>query len=119
MDNTRDPSPNTSAGTAIRDTIQSGNTVLLRLPNGDIRSVKLDKDSCDQLSMLSLEILTHIPRTITIGRLGSFFANELIDEPYGITYELLDKKLKVVPPRTLQEVGRKSAANAKHRILIK
>lgn len=29
-----------------------------------------------------------------------------MNEPYGLTYEMVDKKLKLVPPRTLQEVGR-------------
>lgn len=75
-------------------TIQSGNNVLLRLPNGDIRSVKVDKDA-----------------TITVGRLGSFFANELIGQPYGFTHEIVDKNLKIIPPRTLQEVEDTDATN--------
>jgi tRNA (adenine-N(1)-)-methyltransferase non-catalytic subunit len=29
----------------------------------------------------------------------------LINEPFGRTYDIVDKKLKVVPPRTLAEVG--------------
>jgi tRNA (adenine-N(1)-)-methyltransferase non-catalytic subunit len=47
-----------------------------------------------------------LKRTITIGKSGSFYANELIYQPYGLTYEIVDKKLEIVPPRTLQEVGR-------------
>ncbi|KAG6907270.1 hypothetical protein DXG01_009644 [Tephrocybe rancida] len=75
-------------------TIQSGDLVLLRIPNGDIKGVKIEKDS-----------------TVTIGRLGSFFANELINQPYGLTFEMVDKKLKIVPPRTLQEVEDTDATN--------
>ncbi|KAF5385029.1 hypothetical protein D9615_001234 [Tricholomella constricta] len=75
-------------------TIQSGDLVLLRIPNGDVKGVKAEKDS-----------------TVTIGRLGSFYANELIDQPYGLTYEMIDKRLKVVPPRTLQEVEDTDATN--------
>jgi len=51
-------------------------------------------------------MLLTVKRTITIGKPGSFYANELIHQPYGLTYEIVDKKLVVVPPRTLQEVGR-------------
>ncbi|KAG6813226.1 hypothetical protein H0H92_013113 [Tricholoma furcatifolium] len=75
-------------------TVQSGDLVLLRIPNGDMRGVKIEKDS-----------------TVTIGRLGSFYANELINQPYGLTFEILNKKLKIVPPRTLQEVEDTDATN--------
>ena len=30
------------------DTIQVGNTLLLKLPSGDIKTWKLEKDSCDK-----------------------------------------------------------------------
>lgn len=43
-----DPSPNSSRRSVgvIRDTIiQPGDSVLLKLPNGDLRSVKVDKDA--------------------------------------------------------------------------
>lgn len=76
----------------IRDPIiQTGDSVLLKLPNGDVRSVKVDKDT-----------------TITLGRVGSFHANDLIKQPYGLAYEIVDKKLKVLPPRSLDEVGMSS-----------
>ncbi|KAG5638385.1 hypothetical protein H0H81_000281 [Sphagnurus paluster] len=74
--------------------IQTGDLVLLRIPNGDVKGVKIEKDS-----------------TVTIGRLGSFYANDLITQPYGLTYEIVDKKLRVVPPRTLQEVEDTDATN--------
>ena len=44
-------------------------------------------------------------RNVVIGKFGSFFANELIGQPYGLTYEIVDKKLEYLPPRTLDEVG--------------
>lgn len=44
-------------------------------------------------------------RTANLGKFGSFYANELVGQPFGLTYEIADKKLKAVPPRTLQEVG--------------
>ena len=45
-------------------------------------------------------------RTIPLGRFGSFYASELIGQHYGLTYEIVDKKLRIVPPLTIQEVGR-------------
>ena len=45
-------------------------------------------------------------RNVIIGKFGSFLANELIGQPYGLTYEIVDKKLKYLPARTLEEVGR-------------
>ncbi|KAF8899064.1 Gcd10p family-domain-containing protein [Infundibulicybe gibba] len=74
--------------------IHSGDMVLLRLLNGEIRGVRIDKNS-----------------TIALGRLGSFFANGLINQPYGLTYEMVDKSLKVIPPRSLQEVEDTDATN--------
>ncbi|KII94259.1 hypothetical protein PLICRDRAFT_36512 [Plicaturopsis crispa FD-325 SS-3] len=75
-------------------TIQAGHTVLLKIPNGDTRSVKTEQNS-----------------VITLGRLGSFNANELIGKPYGLTFEIVGKTLQVVPPRSLQEVEDTDATN--------
>ncbi|KAJ7040317.1 Gcd10p family-domain-containing protein [Mycena alexandri] len=75
-------------------TIQSGNTILLRLPNGEAKAVKTEKNS-----------------TVSLGRLGVFYANELIGEPFGRTYDIVDKKLKLLPPRTLAEVEDTDATN--------
>ncbi|KAJ7492332.1 Gcd10p-domain-containing protein [Mycena latifolia] len=87
------PPPTPQLDTRVQ-TIQSGNTILLRLPNGDTKAVKTDKDS-----------------TISLGRLGVFHANELINEPFGRTYDIVNKKLKLVPPRTLAEVEDTDATN--------
>ncbi|KAF8167364.1 Gcd10p family-domain-containing protein [Crassisporium funariophilum] len=74
--------------------IQSGDQVLLRLPKGDVKCVKIDRNM-----------------TVVVGKSGSFFANELIGQPYGLTYEVADKKLIYLPPRTLQEVEDTDATN--------
>ncbi|KAG0700659.1 Gcd10p-domain-containing protein [Suillus ampliporus] len=75
-------------------TIQSGHTVLLRLPSGETKGFKVEKDG-----------------TVSIGRVGSFRANELIGHPYGLTYEIHGKELTIQPPRTLQEVEETDATN--------
>ena len=49
--------------------------------------------------------LTSVYRTINLGKYGSFPTSELVGQPYGLTYEIVDKKLKVLPPRPMQEVG--------------
>ncbi|KAF9567796.1 Gcd10p-domain-containing protein [Agrocybe pediades] len=74
--------------------VQSGDQVLVRLPNGDVRSVKVE-----------------INTTVSIGKFGAFHANELIGQPYGLTYEIVDKKLKYLPPKTLEEVEDTDATN--------
>lgn len=74
--------------------IRSGDNILLRLPTGEIRSVKLDKDS-----------------TINLGKFGSFYANTLIDQPYGLSHEIVDKQLRVLPPRTMSEIEDTEATN--------
>ncbi|KXN88849.1 tRNA (adenine(58)-N(1))-methyltransferase non-catalytic subunit TRM6 [Leucoagaricus sp. SymC.cos] len=74
--------------------IQSGDHVLVQLPGGDLRSVKVDSNS-----------------TATISKFGSFHADDLIGQKYGNTYEIQGKKLKALPPRTLQEVEDTDATN--------
>ncbi|KAJ7103235.1 Gcd10p family-domain-containing protein [Mycena belliarum] len=87
------PLPSPQFDTRVQ-TIQSGNTILLRLPNGDTKAFKIDKDS-----------------TTSLGRLGLFYANDLINEPFGRTYDIVDKNLKIVPPLTLAEVEDTDATN--------
>ncbi|KAH7886059.1 Gcd10p-domain-containing protein [Phlebopus sp. FC_14] len=76
------------------NTIQSGHTVLLRLPNGEVRGVKVDEAA-----------------TISLGRVGVFPSTQLIGQPYGFTYEIHDKKLKQLPPRTMKEIEETDATN--------
>jgi len=85
--------------------IQSGDLVLLRLPKGDIKSVKVDKNTCAHSTLHFRQRDEFEPRTVTIGKFGSFYANELIGQPYGLTYEIAEKKLKYLPPQTLEEIG--------------
>ncbi|KDR85722.1 hypothetical protein GALMADRAFT_1325199 [Galerina marginata CBS 339.88] len=74
--------------------VQSGDQVLVRLPNGDVKSVKVEENA-----------------NVVIAKFGAFHANELIGQPYGLTYEIVDKKLKYLPPRTLDEVEDTDATN--------
>ncbi|EGO01679.1 hypothetical protein SERLA73DRAFT_177104 [Serpula lacrymans var. lacrymans S7.3] len=74
--------------------IRDGDTVMLQLLNGEIRSMKVQKDS-----------------NITLGRIGSFPGVHLLGQTYGLTYEIVEKELKVIPPRTLQDVEDTDATN--------
>ncbi|KZT30779.1 Gcd10p-domain-containing protein [Neolentinus lepideus HHB14362 ss-1] len=74
--------------------IQAGHTILVKLPNGEVRSVKLERDS-----------------TVNLGRVGSFNSSELMDQPYGLTYDIAGKKLRAIPPRSIQEVEDTDATN--------
>ncbi|KAL0581062.1 tRNA (adenine(58)-N(1))-methyltransferase non-catalytic subunit trm6 [Marasmius crinis-equi] len=94
MDANGEPSTSALESTPPPTTIQSGDHVLVRQPNGDVRSIKIERDS-----------------TIQIGRVGSFYANELMGQQYGLTYDIVEKKLKVIPPRTLEEVEDTDATN--------
>ncbi|KAJ6520121.1 Gcd10p-domain-containing protein [Mycena sanguinolenta] len=84
---------NTESNTRT-STIQPGSTIILRLPNGDPKGVKIDKGS-----------------TVSLGRFGVFHANELINEPFGRSYDIVDKKLILIPPRNLAEVEDTDATN--------
>lgn len=79
---------------STQDKIRSGDTVLLRIPNGDTRSIKVEKDLI-----------------VSIGRLGSFSSNELIDQHYGLTFEIVGKNLVVLPPQNIQELEETDATN--------
>ncbi|TDL28112.1 Gcd10p-domain-containing protein [Rickenella mellea] len=74
--------------------IQAGHIVLIRLPSGEIKNVSLTKDS-----------------NISLGKFGSFDSNALIGQPYGLSYEIIGKNLKVLPPKTIQELEDTDATN--------
>jgi len=59
--------------------------------------------SCILSSFHSLTCSLH--RNVAIPRVGSVTADDLIGQPYGLTYEIQQKNLKTLPPKTLQEVG--------------
>ncbi|THH29061.1 hypothetical protein EUX98_g5127 [Antrodiella citrinella] len=94
MDNGEGSSQRLSSGETEMRIIQVGDTVLLRTPSGDYKTLKLEKDS-----------------TINLGKFGSFFTNDLVGQPYGLTYDITDKKLSVIPPKGLQEVEDTDATN--------
>ncbi|EIW86980.1 Gcd10p-domain-containing protein [Coniophora puteana RWD-64-598 SS2] len=78
----------------MNNLIQSGHTVLFRLLNGETRGLKVDHGSA-----------------VSLGRLGSFPANALIGQRYGLTHEIQGKELNILPPRVLQEVEDTDATN--------
>ena len=45
----------------------------------------------------------HVLARLTSEKL-EIFIDELIGQPYGLTYEISDKKLHVLSPRTLEEL---------------
>ncbi|KAH9064089.1 Gcd10p-domain-containing protein [Lactarius vividus] len=74
--------------------IHTGDTVLLRLPTGDIKSYKLEAKS-----------------TVNLGKFGSFLADALVDQPYGLTYEINNKTVNVIPPLAIEELEDTDATN--------
>lgn len=74
--------------------IHAGDTVLLRLPTGDIKSCKLEAKS-----------------TVNLGKFGSFLADALVDQPYGLTYEINNKTVNVIPPLAIEELEDTDATN--------
>ncbi|KAI0257415.1 Gcd10p-domain-containing protein [Lactifluus subvellereus] len=74
--------------------IHAGDTVLLRLPTGDIKSWKLEAESM-----------------INLGKFGSFIADALVNQPYGLTYEIVNKTISVIPPPAVEELEDTDATN--------
>ncbi|KAH9968823.1 Gcd10p-domain-containing protein [Russula dissimulans] len=74
--------------------IHSGDTILLRLPTGDIKSYKLEADS-----------------VVNLGKFGSFPAGSLANHPYGLTYEIVNKTISVIPPPAVEELEDTDATN--------
>lgn len=68
-------------------------------------------DPRTQMLVYILNMGDILHRTINLGKFGSFRSSELIGQPYGLTYNISEKKLNVVPPRTFQEVGMKISLN--------
>lgn len=89
-------------------TIDVGDTVLIKIPSGDVRTIKLEKEGyvCSTMYFVWIKANNTFPRTIYLGKFGSFYSKELVGQQFGLSYEIRDKKLKVLPPRTFQEVGR-------------
>lgn len=49
-----------SSDNTREDTIQVGNTLLLKLPSGDVKTWKLEKDSCDTVPLILGTQLSHV-----------------------------------------------------------
>lgn len=74
-----------------RDRIGSDDSLLIKLPSGIIKPIKLNGANNN---------------TLTLGKLGSFKASELVGKVYGQTYEILDGGALEAVKTTLSEIGR-------------
>ena len=87
-----------------RGTINFGQTVLFRLPRGDIKSAVLKQNSYESVYGFPRGRADCL-RTVSLGKAGTFHANELIGDPYGLAYEIVGQKIRKLPPKTIQELG--------------
>ncbi|GAA5891358.1 hypothetical protein JCM6882_004670 [Rhodosporidiobolus microsporus] len=83
--------PSTSSSRAL---IRAGDNVLLKLPSGILRPIKINQNG-----------------TISLGKYGSFKAKELIGRPYGHTYEIEEDGSLSVVKATLNEIEETEANN--------
>jgi len=76
------PTPNTSTMPPYGDRILPNTHVLLRLPSGVPKILRISPDT-----------------TISLGKFGTFPSNALLHRPYNLTYDILDNNagLRVVP----------------------
>lgn len=44
---------------------------------------------------------------INVGKFGSFLADALVGQPYGLTYEIANKTINVIPPPAVEELGKR------------
>jgi tRNA (adenine-N(1)-)-methyltransferase non-catalytic subunit len=87
--------------------IHAGDTILLRLPTGDIKSNKLEADSCVHSEPFPSQDNLTLDRIINLGKFGSFLADALVGQPYGLTYEIVNKTISVIPPPAVEELGKR------------
>ncbi|KAI8394005.1 adenine(58)-N(1)-methyltransferase non-catalytic subunit TRM6 [Radiomyces spectabilis] len=76
--------------------IQKLQNVLIQMPSGNIKMVNLKPNT-----------------QVTLGKFGTFQANNLIDQPFGVSYEIYDDKGSIRPVRnfSLSIVGKETTAN--------
>ncbi|GAA5821415.1 hypothetical protein JCM11251_004612 [Rhodosporidiobolus azoricus] len=86
-----DAAPSTSSSRAV---IRAGDNVLLKLPSGILRPIKINQNG-----------------TISLGKYGSFKAKELIGRPYGHTYEIEENGKLSAVQATLNEIEETEANN--------
>ncbi|CAI2169912.1 13202_t:CDS:10 [Funneliformis geosporum] len=69
--------------------------VFIQLPSGNIKVVKLQKDT-----------------TVPLGKFGTFHSNDIIGRPFGHSYEIYDRdKVKVIKNVAFYEIDETSANN--------
>jgi tRNA (adenine-N(1)-)-methyltransferase non-catalytic subunit len=44
---------------------------------------------------------------VNLGKFGSFMADALVNQPYGLTYDIVNKTINVIPPPAVEELGKK------------
>lgn len=91
--------------------VRDGDNVLLKLPSGILKPVKItpngsvSRSLCFAVSQESCLTSHRACRTVGLGKYGTFKGRELIGRPYGHTYEIgEDGKLSVLQA-TLNEIG--------------
>jgi tRNA (adenine-N(1)-)-methyltransferase non-catalytic subunit len=47
---------------------------------------------------------------INLGKFGSFLADALVGQPYGLTYEIANKTISVIPPLVVEELGKRKVS---------
>ncbi len=43
---------------------------------------------------------------VNLGKFGSFPADALVNQPYGLSYEVVNKTISVIPPPAVEELGK-------------
>ncbi|KAH8120055.1 Gcd10p-domain-containing protein [Phellopilus nigrolimitatus] len=74
--------------------IQEGHSVFFKLPSGDVKSLKLARNA-----------------TISFGKFGAFNSDALLGQPYGLAYEIVDKSLKILAAKSMDELEDTDATN--------
>ncbi|GAA5855973.1 hypothetical protein JCM8547_000436 [Rhodosporidiobolus lusitaniae] len=89
-----DAAPPALSSTSSRHLIRPGDNVLLKLPSGILRPVKINATG-----------------KISLGKLGNFKAEELVGKPYGHTYEVVEGGKLITVQATLNEIEETEANN--------
>ncbi|CAE6447289.1 unnamed protein product [Rhizoctonia solani] len=78
--------------------IRPGNNLILQLPNSELKLVKVPDGEGKG--------------DIKLGKYGSFRSEQLLGHPFGLSFEIVDKKdLKVVSHKVIEDIEETSATN--------
>ncbi|KAG8731866.1 tRNA (adenine(58)-N(1))-methyltransferase non-catalytic subunit trm6 [Ceratobasidium sp. 423] len=78
--------------------IRPGDNVILQLPNGELKLIKIPDGEGKG--------------DIKLGKYGLFRSEQLLGHPFGLSYEIVDKKeLKLVPHKVIDDIEETSATN--------